>query len=63
MKAITLNPSRVERLLARFGKAQLIKRLDGAVRLRGGNRDERQDARDWMSMFLHEASWSPENER
>ena len=55
MKTNLLKPSRIERLLARFGNAQLVKRLDGRVELRGGNRDDRQDARDWLSLFLHEA--------
>ncbi len=54
MKAITLNPARVERRLARFGTAELVRRFDGEVELRGGSRDERQDARDWLSLFLHE---------
>lgn len=55
MKTTFLNPSRAERLLARFGAALLIKQFDGQVELRGGNRDERQDARDWASLFLHES--------
>lgn len=55
MKAITLNPARAERRLARFGTAELVKRFDGEIELRGGNREERQDARDWLSLFLHEA--------
>lgn len=55
MKSIQLNSSRVERLLARFGAAHLVKRFDGQVELRGGNREERQDAREWLSLFLHEA--------
>lgn len=58
MKSNLLHPSRVERLLARFGSAQLVKRLDGQVELRGGNREERQDAREWLSLFLHEAPCS-----
>lgn len=55
MKTILLRPSRVERLLARFGAARLVKHLDGQVELRGGNRDERQDAREWVAFFLHES--------
>jgi len=55
MKAIILNHARAERRLARFGTAELVKHFDGEIELRGGNRDERQDARDWLSFFLHEA--------
>lgn len=58
MKAITRIPSRAERRLACFGTAELVKRFNGEIELRGGNRDERQDARDWLSLFLHEAPCS-----
>ena len=61
MKAIILNPARAERRLARFGTAELIKRFTGEIELRGGNRDERQDARDWLSFFLHEAPCTESN--
>jgi len=61
MKAIILNPACAERRLARFGTAELIKRFTGEVELRGGNRDERQDARDWLSLFLHEAPCTESN--
>jgi hypothetical protein len=63
MKAITLNPARAERRLARFGSAELFKRFDGGLELRGGNPDERQDARDWMSLFLHESFWDQSRKR
>jgi hypothetical protein len=59
MKAITLNPARAERRLARFGSAQLIRRFTGEVELRGGNREERQDALEWLAFFLHEAACDP----
>lgn len=61
MKAIILNPASAERRLARFGTAELIKRFTGEVELRGGNREERQDARDWLSLFLHEAPCKESN--
>lgn len=56
MKTILLSPAHVERLLARFGAARLVKHLNGHVELRGGNRDDRQAAREWVAFFLHESS-------
>jgi hypothetical protein len=42
-------------VIARFGDAQLIRFLDGKMELRGGSDDDRTAAREWMSMFWHEA--------
>jgi hypothetical protein len=42
-------------VIARFGGAQLIRFLDGKMELRGGCNDDRTAAREWMSMFWHEA--------
>jgi hypothetical protein len=42
-------------VIARFGDAQLIRFLDGKMELRGGSNDDRTAAREWMSMFWHEA--------
>ncbi len=41
--------------LARFGAARLIKKLDGKIELLGGSRDDRTAAKEWCSLFLHEA--------
>ena len=41
--------------LAQFGKARLVKQFDGKLELVGGTEDDRQNAREWISMFLHEA--------
>ena len=41
--------------LARFGEARLVKKLDGKTELRGGTLDDRRTAREWCSLFLHEA--------
>jgi hypothetical protein len=43
-----INPSR-------FGNAKLVKKLSGKVVLLGGSRDDRRAAREWCSLFLHEA--------
>ena len=42
-------------VIARFGDAQLIRFLDDKMELRGGSNDDRTAAREWMSMFWHEA--------
>ena len=42
--------------LAVFGDARLVKYLDGKIELRGGSLDDRRAAREWCSMFLHEAA-------
>ena len=42
-------------VLARWGEAQLIKYLDGKAELRGGSKEDRLAAREWISLFWHEA--------
>jgi hypothetical protein len=41
--------------IASWGGAKLIKYLDGKLELRGGSKEERGEAREWMSLFWHEA--------
>jgi hypothetical protein len=43
------------KVAAGFGDARLIRFLDGKLELRGGSKDDRAAAREWMSMFWHEA--------
>jgi hypothetical protein len=42
-------------VIAEWGGAKLIKHLDGKLELRGGWREEVGEAREWLSMFWHEA--------
>lgn len=42
-------------LIASWGEAKLLRHLDGHYELRGGSSEDRQAAREWISMFLHEA--------
>lgn len=42
-------------IIAIFGEAQLVRTLDLGYELRGGSREDRLSAREWISMFLHEA--------
>ena len=41
-------------VIASFGQAQLLKFLDGKYTLRGGSKDDRIAAREWISLFWHE---------
>ena len=41
--------------VARFGQASLVKTKEGRFALRGGSKSDHIEARDWASMFLHEA--------
>lgn len=41
-------------LVALFGQAKLVKRPDCKFELRGGTKDDRASAREWISMFMHE---------
>lgn len=41
--------------LATFGSARLVKRRNGKIELRGGSVPDRAAAREWISLFLHEA--------
>ena len=43
-------------MIASFGQAQLARTLDGKSELRGGTAEDRQKAREWISMFWHEGT-------
>jgi hypothetical protein len=45
-------------LVASFGEARLVKYLDGKVQLKGGAEDDRVAAKEWISLFWHEAVFS-----
>jgi hypothetical protein len=42
-------------VVAAWGQAELIKYLDGKVVLKGGTKEERLAAHEWISLFWHEA--------
>ena len=42
-------------LIASFGDARLLKKLSGKIELVGGTADDRAEAKEWASLFLHEA--------
>lgn len=43
------------RIITRFGRAQLVLFRNGSVRLCGGGRHEHTEAKEWVSLFMHEA--------
>ena len=57
MKIIHLFPgSRTEgEVIAYFGTARLIKTVDGKYELVGGSAADRTEAKEWISLFFHEA--------
>ena len=42
-------------LIASFGDARLVKKLNGKIELTGGTETDRAAAREWCSRFLHDA--------
>lgn len=45
-------------LVQTFGQAELLRHADGRWELRGGNQSDRCSAREWVSLFCHEAVFS-----
>ncbi len=41
-------------VIAGFGQARLLKFMDGKYELRGGSKDDRTAAHEWISMFFHD---------
>ena len=44
-----------ERLITTFGQAKLVVTPDGSVELRGGHTQDQAAAKEWISLFMHEA--------
>jgi hypothetical protein len=42
-------------VIAEWGDAKLVKYLDGKLELRGGSKEDHAEAREWISLFWHEA--------
>ena len=42
-------------VMASWGEARLIKYLDGRLVFKGGSKEDRIAAREWISMFLNNA--------
>ncbi|EEF63254.1 hypothetical protein [Pedosphaera parvula] len=46
---------KTDRLITTFGKAQLVARPNGAIELKGGMAGDKTAAKEWISLFMHEA--------
>lgn len=46
---------RKEEIVARFGNARLVRERQGRFQLIGGSAADRSAAKEWASLFLHEA--------
>lgn len=46
--------------IARFGEARLLRYASGRYELCGGSWRDREAAREWASLFCHEATWDAE---
>jgi hypothetical protein len=44
-----------ESLITTFGQARLVGLADGSVELRGGRPADHTAAKEWISLFMHEA--------
>ena len=44
-----------ETVVATFGSASLFQKPEGGYALSGGSFDDRAEAKEWISLFLHEA--------
>jgi hypothetical protein len=44
-----------DEVVAVFGEAKLVRRLDGKAELRGGTDHDRLAAKEWIALFWHEA--------
>ncbi len=47
--------SKNEHLITTFGQARLVTLRDGSTALRGARADDRTAAKEWISLFMHEA--------
>jgi hypothetical protein len=44
-----------EQLITTFGNARLVRLADGSAQLRGAHAQEQTTAKEWISLFMHEA--------
>lgn len=44
-----------ETLVASFGEARLVRKLDGELELKNASPNDRTRAKEWISLFMHEA--------
>lgn len=62
-KGINLHLRKTHETIGFFGRAKLIRRMDGCHELIGGTDDDRAIAREWCSLFAHEIVFAEPNHR
>lgn len=50
-----IKSARNENIITTFGHARLVRLADGATELRGGRPADQTIAKEWISLFMHEA--------
>jgi len=50
-----------EQIITTFGQARLVRLADGSAELRGGHTQDQTAAKEWISLFMHEAVLRFEN--
>lgn len=54
-RILSTKPKTQPRVLASFGRANLVRIAGSHCELRGASEDEFTAAKEWISLFLHEA--------
>ena len=54
-RIVSTKPKTQPRVLASFGRASLVRIAGSNYELRGASEDDFTAAKDWISLFLHEA--------
>jgi hypothetical protein len=50
-----------ESIITTFGQARLVRLANGTTELRGGHTQDQTTAKEWISLFMHEAVLRFEN--
>jgi len=58
---ILIRWSKRERVVATFGQARLVEKQRGTYELRGGTNSDQAEAKEWISLFCHEALVGPQS--
>mgnify|MGYP006899592475 CR=1 FL=1 len=59
LNVLNWNASETAKHIGTFGQAELYRSPDGKFELAGGTRDDRFEALEWASLFLHDAVFDP----
>jgi len=54
-RILSLISPKPEHVITTFGAARLVCHRDGKMELRGGQAEDHTAAKEWISLFMHEA--------